>query len=343
MGLALFSLGLAAILGFATHRASICTVRAIAEVLSSGRAYCLVSFAKTVLWVLAVVFLALTFDPALSASISGYSLSYASLFGGLLFGMGAALNGGCSFSTLARLADGQLRMLGTLSGFALGTLLIFEITGVGLLPQPMTSPAWVTALTPFAGAFAIVLCAWAASELRRLWRTRPPDTQTRHLALIRQYRLSTAAALIGSANGLLYLFQGSWTYTGALRQGVEGLVLGGGTPIQSRLSLLVAVFLGMMLSTLQRGSFRLERRMRPSWAMNFVGGTLMGAGVVLVPGGNDALVLYGIPTFSSHAVPAYVAILLGIAIVMLVMRHWLGMKFHVTCQDDLCDSHDRRG
>lgn len=56
IGIILLSWGLAAILGFAAHRASICTVRAVAEILSTGRAYCLLSFGKAVLWVLAVIF-----------------------------------------------------------------------------------------------------------------------------------------------------------------------------------------------------------------------------------------------------------------------------------------------
>jgi hypothetical protein len=43
------SCGLAALLGFAAQRASICNVRAIAEVIGSGTAHMLVSFGKTVL------------------------------------------------------------------------------------------------------------------------------------------------------------------------------------------------------------------------------------------------------------------------------------------------------
>jgi hypothetical protein len=45
---------LGAILGFAAHRASICTVRAVAEVMSSRSGYMLASIAKSVLWVWAV-------------------------------------------------------------------------------------------------------------------------------------------------------------------------------------------------------------------------------------------------------------------------------------------------
>ena len=45
---------LAAILGFAVHRASICTVRAVAEFTHSGTGYMFASIAKSALWVFAI-------------------------------------------------------------------------------------------------------------------------------------------------------------------------------------------------------------------------------------------------------------------------------------------------
>ena len=42
------------------------------------------------------------------------------LVGGFVFGVGAALNRGCSLSTLQRLADGEMSMLVTLAGLVLG-------------------------------------------------------------------------------------------------------------------------------------------------------------------------------------------------------------------------------
>jgi len=344
MGILLVSWGLAAILGFAAHRASICTVRAVAEVLSTGRAYCLLSFGKSVLWVLTIILPLLWLGPTLGESINGFALSSTSILGGFMFGMGAALNGGCSFSTLARLADGQLRMLGTLCGFALGVLMEIEVARAGHVSQPLPALPLIRSVVPIAGALALLLWAWAIWELRRLWLTRPRNVRLGELALGRQYRLSTAAALMGIANGMLYLFHGPWTYTGALRQGVEGLAIVGETPTPIRLSLFAAVFAGMALSTWQRGSFRLDRRASPIWAVNLVGGALMGAGVILVPGGNDALILYSIPTFSRHALPAYVAMLAGIGVVIVAMRVFTGIQMRIDCHSDVCATEtDRQG
>ena len=342
MVLVLVSLGLAALLGFAAHRASICTVRAVAEVMSTGRAYYFVSFGKSVLWVLAVAVPLFWIDPGNALRLQGWELSSQSLLGGLMFGMGAVLNGGCSFSTLARLADGQLRMLATLTAFTLGVLLELEIVRAGYLSNPLPGPSLIHHVAPYAGALSMLLWLWAIYEARRLWQTRPPGYRLKDLVLGRQYRLSTAAMLMGLASGTLYLIHGAWTYTGALRQGVEGLVIAGETPTPVRVSLLAAVFAGMLLSTRQRGSFRLDWRMSPAWAMNFLGGMLMGIGATLVPGGNDALVLYAIPMSSIHAWPAYGALLTGIAIAVLIMRRALGVEMRIDCQSDVCRASQSR-
>ncbi|MGI9412681.1 MAG: hypothetical protein ACR2PM_03375, partial [Hyphomicrobiales bacterium] len=48
------SLLLAATLGFAAHRAGICTVKAVAEIVTTRRVHMLASFGKTILWVMLV-------------------------------------------------------------------------------------------------------------------------------------------------------------------------------------------------------------------------------------------------------------------------------------------------
>ena len=117
------SLVLAAIFGFATHRASICTVKAVLEVLTTRRAHMFLSFAKTVLWVAAITAVVVWVAPLPEGPVAPvWALSPAALVGGFLFGVGAALNGGCAFYTLSRLGDGQLRMAVSILGFVLGAL-----------------------------------------------------------------------------------------------------------------------------------------------------------------------------------------------------------------------------
>ena len=49
----------------------------------------------------------------------------------------------------------------------------------------------------------------------------------------------------------------------------------------------------------------------------------------------DTLVLYGIPTLSPHALPTFIAMLLGIGLGLLVMRTLFGVEMRVACRNDL--------
>ena len=104
---AVSSLILAAVLGFAAHRASVCTVKAVAEVVSVGQGYMFLSFFKTVLWVMAITVPFMWWWPDAQGANQTWAMSTPALMGGLLFGMGAALNKGCAFSTLTRLDIGR--------------------------------------------------------------------------------------------------------------------------------------------------------------------------------------------------------------------------------------------
>ena len=64
----------------------------------------------------------------------------------------------------------------------------------------------------------------------------------------------------------------------------------------------------------------------------------MGVGIVTVPGGNDELLLDAIPSLSPHAIPAFAALLAGIAAVQLILPRVSDSKA-VSCEGDIC--HDK--
>jgi uncharacterized membrane protein YedE/YeeE len=336
MGVLIVSCILAAILGFAAQRASICNVKAVAEVMTSRTGYMFACIFKSVLWVLVLTVPFLMLMPTAGSRLTGWQLSIGTLLGGFVFGLGAAMNGACAFSTLARLADGQLAMLGTLAGFVLGILACLSLVGSGWLPAPSPSPSMVGPLIAFAIVINLLLIAWVCYEGIRLWRTRWPQSRIVDLLLAGQYRLSTAAMLIGLANGGLYLIHGAWGYTETLHQTTEAAVFGGDFPSPQRWLLFAAMPLGMVLSTWQRGSLRVDWRPQFGWIRNIVGGILMGLGAALIPGGNDALVLYAIPSLSPQAIPSYLAMTLGIASALMAMRFVLGIETRVECRGDIC-------
>jgi hypothetical protein len=64
----------------------------------------------------------------------------------------------------------------------------------------------------------------------------------------------------------------------------------------------------------------------------------MGAGAVLIPGGNDTLMLKSLPGLSPHAIPAFGALLFGIGVTLLFMRLLTGKTLKVVCTNDICQS-----
>jgi uncharacterized membrane protein YedE/YeeE len=335
---------LAAILGFAAHRASVCTVRAVAEIISSRRAYMFASVGRSVLWVWAVTLPLFWLSPAVGAAISGWQLSGLAVLGGLSFGLGAAINGGCAYSTMTRLADGDGRMLAAITGFAGGVLAFSTLAGSNLLARPVPAPARIDAVLPWSAVLAAMILLWALYEAVRLWRSRDRNTRLINLLLAPRYRLSTAALLIGLPGALLFLLYGPFGYTATYQLVIEGAFGTRGWPSPVRWVLLVAVLAGMLVSTVQRGSFRLDWRPRRAWLLNAAGGALMGFGTALAPGGNDALVMYGIPTLSPYALPTYAALALGVAAGLMVMRAWFGIEARVECRNDtfIADTWTRR-
>ena len=323
---------LAALLGFAAHRASICTVRAVAEMMSARSAFMLASIGKSALWVMAFTLPFAWLMPA--AGYGGWALTVPALAGGLLFGFGAALNGACAYATMTRLMDGEVRMAAAIGGFAIGIVTFLTLVDLQWLTRPWPAPVLIGSYLTVAMLLSLALLAWALYELPRVWRNRPKHLHVREMALAPQYRLSTAALLIGVAGSVIYLLFGSPGYTITLQNLVQSLI-GYAPPSAIRVVLLLAVLAGMLASTLQRGSFRLDWRPQRSWLRNIFGGALMGLGTAMVPGGNDALVLYGIPSFSPHALPAFAALLIGAGIGLFAMKHIGGIDTRVVCSNDI--------
>jgi hypothetical protein len=163
-----------------------------------------------------------------------------------------------------------------------------------------------------------------------------------HLLFARNYRLSTAALLIGISGGLLYALHDSWTYTYMLKNQIQSI---GQQPYEQpvliNLLIFPALFCGMLLSAWQRGSLKLRWKQAQAWPRHLIGGTLVGVGAVWIPGGNDTLILKSVPGFSPHAIPALVALLCGIAVTLLFMRLFTGKTLKVFCSGDICRTEKR--
>lgn len=328
---------LAAFIGFSSHRASLCTVKAVAELLSSRRGFVLASFGKATVWVAMIYGTLLLFLPSASGTFQVYEPRGLALLGGFLFGVGAAINGGCSLSTLQRLADGDLWMLLTLAGIGTG-ILAWSIADVSLgLTDAIHVPLIWPQLGFWAAGILAVLWMLAAWELVRLWRSRPRHLSLWRLPGVATYRLSTAALIIGLSGGLMYGLQGAWTYSNYFRTVIESIHRHSPPPGHFQAGLFAALLAGMVASALQRGSFKPHLSAATAGlTRRYVGGIIMGFGAATIPGGNDTLILTGIPTLSGWTLGAYAALLLGVASVLVGMRIFTGQSLHIECASDTC-------
>jgi hypothetical protein len=292
--------------GYAAQRGSLCAVLGVEQWIEHRSTRQLVAFLHCSLWVaLVTVPLAWLGSAHLAAAIP---ITIVALLGGLLFGAGAALNGGCSFGTIIRLGGGDATYLATIAGMAMG--IAFHLRGPGgLAPPPALGTSILESPTPPALALFAGLLALLAWEVRRVWHAAGDG---------HRWAPERAAALMGVTGGLLYALNGAWAYTVALERGL-GVTMAGGIASPVLAVIFVASVLGAGVSAWRRRVFTARFRLRavPS---RFAGGLVMGAAAGLIPGGNDALVLHAIPALSPHVLVAYPGLIAGAALMLAAGR-----------------------
>ncbi|RME61920.1 MAG: hypothetical protein D6782_13225, partial [Alphaproteobacteria bacterium] len=141
------------VLGFAARRGQTCAVLAVHELLEKRRWDRSWSFILCAAWA-AVVALPLAWWHEGARLAPALPVTGASLLGGILFGVGAAVNGACTFGSLNRIVSGQASYGFVLPGIALGayasTLLVGRWAPAGA-GNPMAEPhrwsllAWAVA------------------------------------------------------------------------------------------------------------------------------------------------------------------------------------------------------
>ena len=295
----------------------------------------LASFAKTVLWVIAItsVFAWIAGDAFLPANT--WQVSLLGLLGGFVFGVGAVLNGGCAISTLAYLASGRIAIALSLFGFSLGVMAHSLVVKALSLTPPEPDATLIDLKSPWALPVLALVLIGLVWEILRLSRTPASSVRWQEKMFSGQLRLSTAAALMGLSNGILYVLMGTWAYTSTLSQQAQHLVGRAGGPRPQLWLLFASLLLGMVVSAWQRGQLRPVWSFH-NWHAHLLGGFLMGMGAAFGLGGNDVLLLHGIPSLSPHAVPTFAAMVLGIATALLIANR-LGLSVpRVDCSGDIC-------
>lgn len=290
LGLAALLFAGAFALGVAIQHGTTCAVRAMSALVRDRKADELLGFFECGLWALLAAWLLIP-----DMAISQWQPLISLCLGAALFGAGATINGGCAFGSIARLGEGQAEFLLTGAGAYLAFRLL-EANGVGLPTLQEHAPVSENALLfVLFGLPSLILLRFA------LWR--------RPLRVI--LKLSFLMGVIGTIGALVGALHQPWPWMLALRYI--------GTANWLTCVALLGLISGSVANGLFLGRFRLAPPRLAALPGRFAGGLLMGAGSALIPGGNDSLILQGIPSGSPLAFLAYGILLTTIATLLLMV------------------------
>lgn len=276
--------------GLSVNRGSTCAVAAARDLVRHRRLGTSIGF------VLAIAIAGVltissrwAFGPAIH--LAGHPvIGWPLLFGGVLLGFGASLNGACMFGTLGRIGNGELRFMGMPIGLAIGFAAMATFP-VMTLPTPRLSPLVQPSL-----AGALLLLAFVAVGMAS-WRHLGRDAALGRVTT--DYRM--AMLVLGAAGAAGFMLMPGSSYADAVRLTVLGAMMGYAMPIVST----IAALAGTIWAGYRAGRLRVRwPRMYP-FARSVGGGALMAMGSSLIPGGNDALLLAYLPGAAVGGLLAY--------------------------------------
>jgi uncharacterized protein len=295
------------VFGYVIQRGGFCFTRAVSNVVLMGDAGIMRAYVLAILVAVVGVHLLITAG-LVEVPVRPFRW-LANIVGGLLFGVGMVLSGGCSGSTWYRVGEGAIGAWVILLGFAIGatTASVGALSGVRAWLQapemrvgdlPPTVPAslglspWIVIVV-----FGIAAAVWLARGSREPEHGKWPWPVT------------------GAAVGVL-IAAGWWSSTFSGRPvGITFAVNTGhlltfplvGYPNQVTWSmvLLGGVPLGALAGALQHGDFRWK--LPPGWSLVkiFAGGLLMGASALVADGCNITQGLTNSATLSVGSLIAF--------------------------------------
>jgi Sulphur transport len=299
----------AALMGYAIQRGATCTVAAVGEIVEKRSFNRLAAMGEAALWVAGGMMVAGQFG-LIAELPKGFALSGWTIMGGMLLGLGASVNRACVFGSIAKFGSGNWAYALTPPGFFIGTAALSH-----LFPRIESSPLISAPSLPGAAIAAVgLLLIWRMSGLVRgtySGQNVVPHAWTPHLA----------TTIIGITFLIMFISVGAWTYTDLLMRLARGM----STELDWRLILFGALLGGAVVGGWTAGRLSFQKPSLSTLARCFVGGLLMGTGSTLIPGGNDGLILVGIPLFMPYA---------WVAIASMCAAIWVALKFERSIKQD---------
>nr|HET7858206.1 YeeE/YedE thiosulfate transporter family protein [Caldimonas sp.] len=303
----------AGLMGYAIQRGATCTVAAVDEVVTQRTSRRLVSLVEASLWVAGGLVVAETLQ-LLPKMPPGYAVSGWTVIGGALLGLGAYINGACVFGAIARFGSGEWAYSVTPIGFYVGCVTVGPVFAAPA-PTKLAQNSPVLAVAAWLVAPFIAFVLW---RVGRGWRaaTRGGAPRWHERVAAHVWSPHVATTVIGVAFVVLLLLVGGWAYTDVLAELARGMA----ASVGARTLLAIALLAGAALGGWTAGRFRSAAVAPAQLARCLAGGVLMGWGSLLLPGGNDGLVLVGMPLAWPYAWLAVATMCVTIATAQLAAR-----------------------
>ncbi len=308
-------------MGFAIQRGATCTVAAVDEVIARRGVKQLVALLEASAWVAGGLLIARELG-WLAQVPTGYALNGWTVTGAFLLGLGAFVNRACVFGAIARFGSGEWAYIATPVGFFLGCL---GVTKVFAMPpsQAIAGGSIVLALPAVAAwVIAVVLLGRVVAAIVA-HRIATRALLTRHL-----WSPHAATTVIGITFLITLLLVGAWAYTDALADLARGMA----HSVSARALLLLCLWIGALIGGWTAGLFRHTRIQAGSLLRCLAGGMLMGWGSLLIPGGNDGLILVGMPLLRPYAWAAFATMCVTIGCALSLQRRLFNSASEISAQ-----------
>ena len=303
------------LVGFAMKRGGLCTYAAVLQIVHHKRLDRMLVFLGAAAWsTLIILPLSWSWPEWIKLSLTHHQLMI-TMIGGALLGVGAFLNKGCFFGTFVQLVGGNLNYLATLSGLSSGIILTHlylnhyipaTLIATDINHPNATAIVWLTSMTVFALFMALSVKISGNGFIKKL----------AGLCSLK-WESSFAMIIIGIGGGLLYGTVNGWNYADVVADTASKLIKPESNwPSLTALTSTFAMVIGGITAAVTANEFALRRAHLLMIMSCFIGGMLMGVAALLIPGGNDGLLLKGIPGFAPHAFTGY--LIMVIVMLMLV-------------------------
>jgi hypothetical protein len=244
--------------------------------------------------------------------------------GGLLFGLGMVLSGGCLSRSMCHMGEGYVASWLTIGAVLVGLSLTAHTWNFWwLTDMQYRELVWMPNRLGYGGALLLTFAALAViGVIAHLWEARgasakdEPDTPVPPTSPLRRSRARVfggawppvvGGVLLGALNVALYVGYQPWGVTGELSRwadaaagaiglsagpllGVEWMPMGcmlsesGGELLTQGLMLNVGLIVGSLVAALGSGEFRIRTSDGRYYARSIVGGVIMGYGAGLAVG-----------------------------------------------------------